>query len=74
MYETKVARMGKEVGISPTHSTVSNWWFKQEEQKLAALAHVLADIADDTGISGSELMHLFTPILRMMKVESEWSK
>lgn len=71
---TKIKKVGHEVGYSPTHPNVENWWFSQDEEKLAVLANAIANIAEDTGLSRNDLQHLFPYILRMLKVDSVWSE
>jgi len=49
---------------------VSNWLFTEETEDEARLAHCMAAVAEKSGMSANDLMHLFPAVLRMLKNES----
>ncbi len=60
--------------VFPSHPMVKNWLFTEDTEAEARLANALAEVAEKTGLSTNDLMHLFPAILRMLKSESEWVK
>lgn len=62
------------VSFSPAHPMVKGWSFTEAEEDHAALAHYMAKIAEKNGMNQNDLQHLFPAVLRMLKVDSEWSQ
>lgn len=60
--------------VFPEHKMVSNWLFTEETEDEARLAHCMAVVAEKSGMSANDLMHLFPAVLRMLKNESKWSE
>jgi len=58
--------------IKGRESATSNWIFETENER--DLADALAAIAEETGISANDLHHIFPLVLRMLKLNSQWSK
>jgi hypothetical protein len=55
------------------HKWVKNWRF-QGDKLEAKLADVIAELAEENGMSANDVSHVFPYILRMLKSESEWTK
>jgi len=60
--------------IYPAHPLVSNWQFSEDEEEEAFLAHYMAVVAEKNGMTCNDVMHIFPPILRILKSEIPWSK
>jgi hypothetical protein len=60
--------------VFPAHPLVSNWLFTEETEEEAILAHALAMVAEKSGMTANDLLHLFPALLRMLKNDSAWSK
>ena len=60
--------------VFPAHYMVQNWRFTEETEDEAALAHHMAAIAEKSGMTANDLMHIFPAVLRMLKNNSVWSK
>lgn len=62
--------------IYPTHRMVNNWLFEDTKEGIyeAELAHAMAQLAENNGMSANDLQHLFPAVLRILKSTSIWSK
>jgi|LakMenE18May11ns_1017448.scaffolds.fasta_scaffold9852270_2 hypothetical protein len=60
--------------VKPAHPMVQNWMFTEETEEQASLAHYMAVVAENNGLTANDLQHLFPAVLRMLKDSSAWSK
>ena len=60
--------------IHPAHEMIKSWAFREDEMLHARLAQAMAEVAEQGGLNQNHLMYLFPAVLRMLKVESEWTK
>lgn len=60
--------------VYPAHPMVSNWQFSDTEEEEAYLAHYMAVVAEKNGMTINDVMHVFPPILRILKSDIPWSK
>jgi len=58
----------------PANKMARNWQFQEGEEDLAKLCNAMADILDANGMNANDLMNIFPLVLRMLKVNSQWSK
>lgn len=69
-----------QVVLFPKNKLIDNWTFSdpnkdsQYNEKEAALAHAMAEVAEANGMSANDLQHIFPAVLRMLKSTSEWAK
>jgi hypothetical protein len=60
--------------VSPKHNMVKHWAFTEDSIDEARLAHQMAVVAEKSGMTANDLMHLFPALLRTLKNNSAWSK
>ena len=63
-----------EKQVFPAHQMVQNWRFTEQTEDEAALAHYMATVAEKSGMTANDLLHIFPAVLRMLKNDSAWSK
>lgn len=59
--------------ISPCNRLVDNWVFNENEEKIAILAHHIAEVAQENGLDANDMHHLVPCILRILKCKTEWA-
>ena len=59
--------------VFPAHKMVNNWIFTQDEEEEAVLCNSMAIVAEKSGVSATEMHHMFPIVLRMLYNKSSWS-
>ena len=62
------------LNVYPANWMVKNWLFQEDEKNEATLAHAMAVVAENNGMSSNDLQHLFPAVLRMLKSDIDWAK
>lgn len=60
--------------VRPAHPMIENWLFTEDTEDEAMLAHQMSVVAEKSGMTSNDLIHIFPAVLRMLKNGTKWSQ